>query len=380
MIRAFAYPLYPTQSQERLLISWLASCCDLYNAALEERKEAWRRQRVSITRYMQQKELTELRAADPEWRAVPALVARSALIRSEHAFAGFFRRVSRGDVPGFPRFKSKQRYKSFDLPGVTDVVRVRGASVQIPCMPPMKFKLYRPMLGTVRHVRITQVAAGWRIAFLCDLGSAPAKIPVRSAVGLDVGLENFVTLSTGEAVSNPRFLRSTAFALKQKEQSLSAKQRGSRSWFRAKLLIEKYYAALRNRRLDFSRKLVAHILSRFDLVVHEDLCIAQMVRGTMAKSIYDASWGVFLRSLALKAESAGKHVIAVDPSGTSQTCPACGTVAKKTLEEREHRCSSCGFSAHRDHAAAQVILGRGLRLGQLTEAVQTVEPASMMIS
>ena len=93
-----------------------------------------------------------------------------------------------------------------------------------------------------------------------------------------------------------------------------------------------------------------------------------MVHGNMAKSIYDAAWGQFLRALQSKAEGAGKWCVPVDPRGTSQRCSSCGTVLKKALDERQHRCPSCGFVAHRDHNAALNIIALGLSAGQLTEA------------
>jgi len=368
MIRAFRYPLRPTPAQEAILESWVLACQRLYNAALEQRRETWRKQRVSLSLYDQQKQLTELRAVDPEWRAVPAWVERSALARLDRAFQAFFRRVKRGEKPGFPRFRSRDRYDSFDLG--SSLPRVDGDRVQLPAIGAVKFHRYRELRGAVRHVSVRRGARSWTISFACDLGAAPPKVTVRAVTGVDVGLEAFATLSTGERVENPRFFRASEETLARRQQSLARKRRGSNSRRAAKRLVARAHARVRDQRLNFARKLACALFARFDLVAHEDLAIARMARGNLAKSIHDAAWGQFLGALALKAENAGKHCVAVDPRGTSQTCPACGAVAKKALEERQHNCSSCGFVAHRDHAAAQVILGRGLRLGQLTEATE----------
>src|SRR5579872_7382627 len=99
-------------------------CCDLYNAALQERRDAWQLQHVSVSRYDQQKELTELRAADPEWAAIPGWIARSPIARVDHSMKAFFRRVKIGQTPGYPRFRSRDRYDSFDLG--SNPVRVDG--------------------------------------------------------------------------------------------------------------------------------------------------------------------------------------------------------------------------------------------------------------
>jgi putative transposase len=365
MIRTYRYPLQPTRAQEAVMSGWLRACQQLYNAGLEERTDAWRRQRVSVTRVGQQKELTELRAADPAWEAVPVWVARSALARLDRAFQSFFRRVRAGEAPGYPRFRSRDRYDSFDLG--SSLPRVAGDRVHLPKLGAVRFRKYRELRGVVRHVSVRRTAGRWHVCFACDLGAAPEKLPVRSVVGVDLGLEAFATLSTGERVDNPRFFRKAEAVLAHRQQRLARKKRGSTSRQRAKLLVARAHGHVRNQRVDFARKLAGQLFGRYDLVAHEDLSISRMVHGNLAKSIHDAAWGMFLRCLALKAEEAGRHAIAVDPRGTSQACPECGAVAAKPLEQREHRCA-CGFTAHRDHAAALCILGRGLRPGSLTEA------------
>jgi putative transposase len=231
----------------------------------------------------------------------------------------------------------------------------------------VRFRKYRELRGTIRQVSVSRTTFGWSISFVCDLGEAPPKMAVRNMVGVDVGLEAFATLSTGERVENPRFGREAQEVLARRQRSLARKQRGSNSRKEAKRLVARAHERIRNQRIDHARKLACLLFSRFDLVVHEDLQIARMVRGNLSKSIHDAAWGQFLRCLALKAKEAGKHCIAVDPRGTSQACAACGAVARKELSEREHRCD-CGFFAHRDHNAALNVLARGSRVGLLTEA------------
>jgi putative transposase len=368
MIRSFCYPLRPTRSQCAILECWLDQCCELYNAALEQRREAWRKQRTQISCYMQQKGLTELREADSAWGEAPVWVQRSALARVDRAFQAFFRRVKCGEKPGYPRFRSRSQYTSFDLG--SNPVSVVGARVRLPKLGPVSFHKYRELRGVVKHVRVHQGPRGWCVSFVCDLGSSPMKVPVRAAVGVDVGLEVFATLSNGERVENPRVCQRSADAVARRHRSLARKRRGSKSRAKARRLVGRAYACIRNQRLDFVRKLASVLFARFDVVAYEDLAISRMMHGTFAKSIKDAAWGLFYSALTRKAESAGKYAIAVDPCCTSQICPSCGLIAKKPLGERRHTCS-CGFVAHRDHAAAQVILGRGLRLGQLTE-VQSV--------
>lgn len=365
MLRAYRYPLHPTKAQESVLESWLVACQQLYNGALQHRRDAWRKQCVQISLYDQHKELTGLRAADPEWKAIPAWVERSALKRLDSAMRAFFRRCERGEKSGFPRFRSSDRYTSFDLGSV--VPSIEGDRVRLPKIGFVKFHKYREMRGELKHVSVSRTARGWSISFVCDLGNAPPKLPVRSVVGVDVGLEAFATLSTGERVENPRFFRKSEELLARRQQSLARKRRGSNSRRKAKWLVARAHEHVRNQRLDFTRKLAATLFDRFDLIAYEDLAISRMVHGTLGKSIHDAAWGKFLSALVSKAEEAGKHAIAVDPRGTSQRCSGCGTVVKKTLSEREHRCT-CGLILHRDENAARNVLALGLSAGQLTEA------------
>lgn len=364
MIRAFRYPLHPTKAQESVLESWLASCCELYNAALQERRDAWRRQRVSVQYLDQQKALTEIRSAFPEWQAVPVWIARSALRRLDLAFQSFFRRCKSGETPGYPRFRSRDRYDNFDLG--SEVPRIDGNRVCLPKLGLVKFHKYREMRGQILRVSVSRTARGWTVSFVCDLGATPEKRAVTSAVGIDVGLEAFATLSTGERVENPRFFRASEEVLARRQRALSKKCLGSRSRLRARRLVARVHERVRNQRLDFARKLACALFSRFDLVAYEDLAIARMVRGDLAKSIHDAAWRVFLDAVKIKAEGAGAWALPVDPSGTSQRCASCGAIVKKTLGERQHACPSCDFATHRDHNAALNVLALGLSAVQLT--------------
>ena len=115
MIRTFRYPLRPTKKQEKILAHWLASCCDLYNGALQERRDAYRKLGKSISYNDQQLSLKLIRAEDEDWKAIPAVVGRSALRRLDKAFNAFFRRIKNGEKPGYPRFKPKQRFYSFSF-------------------------------------------------------------------------------------------------------------------------------------------------------------------------------------------------------------------------------------------------------------------------
>lgn len=355
MIRTYKYPLEPNATQRRTLERWLYLCRQLYNVALQERREAWIAQRKSITLYDQQKELTEIRAFDPEWKDVSVLAARSALRRLDLAFKAFFQRVKHGETPGYPRFKGRGQFDSFSI----GRVKLNGKKIRVPNLGLVKARLYRPLEGEIRDVKLTRSAKRWWVCFSVDLGEAPPKRPVAKAIGIDLGLKSFVALSNGELVENPRHFAVVHERLALHQRSLARKKRGSGNRLKAIRLVARTYEMIANKRLDFHRKLAADLFKRFDLVAHEDLNVKGMAAGMLAKSVNDAAWSQFIRCLHLKAERAGAWAVPVDPRGTSQRCSKCGIIVKKELKDRVHACL-CGYVVDRDVNAAENVLALGL--------------------
>ena len=347
----------PTSAQEAVLGFMLAQCQRLHNAALEQRRDAWRKQRKTIGLYEQQTQLTELRSDNFSYGIMSAWILRSALTRVDRAYKAFFRRVKDGEKPGFPRFKSHATYKSFSFP--TPVLK--DAYLQIPSFGAVKLNLYRPLKGKVLEARIKRDSQGkWWVGIVCDLGEAPPKVSINSHVGIDVGLSHFATLSDGSHEPNPRFYRESEELIARRARALARKKQRSNSRLRAKRLLSKAHTKVRNQRLNHARHLAKRVCTQYDLISVEALKIQGMGHGWFAKSVYDAAWGIFVACLNFKAEEAGKTVTAVEPRGTSQRCSRCHQVVKKTLWERVHKCATCGLVLDRDHNAALNILALGL--------------------
>lgn len=269
----------------------------------------------------------------------------------------FFRRCKAGQTPGFPRFRSWKQYDSFSLQGPA---KIDGDRVVLPRLGPVKFKRYRPIQGNILDVVVRREGDRWFVCFQCDMGAAPAKAEPVTAVGIDVGLTSLVTLSTGEAIENPRHYRDVEAILRRRQQALARKKKGSQSRRRAVELVRKAQSHVRNQRLDHARKVACDLVGRYDIVAFEDLNIRGLAQTRLAKSIHDAGWRILLQAMTCKAEWAGKYAVAVDPRGTSQECSACGAKVPKDLSERIHRCA-CGCVLDRDHNAALNILARGRR-------------------
>jgi putative transposase len=349
MMRSFKYRLHPNTSQSRVLEGWLGACCSLYNAALEQRNAYWRQARKSISYETQTKQLTELRAADPTYRALPVEVLRSALRRVDRAFAAFFRRCRNKEKPGHPRFRSRRRYDSFDA----GRVKVSKDRVHVPKLGHVKMNLYRPIEGAIRSATIRRDAVGkWWVSIQCDLGPAPEKCEIRSSVGIDLGLNVLAMRSDGKAIPNHRYRKQSADLLARRQKKLAKKQKGSKNREKARILVAKTHAHVANQRLDRAREEAKKLFEEFDEVSYEDLSVQRLCRGRYSKSMHDASWGVFLRCCASKAEEAGKHHTPRDHRKTSQRCSRCGTIVKMTIADRVFRCPKCGLEIDRDHNAA----------------------------
>src|SRR5690606_9685543 len=170
--------------------------------------------------------------------------------------------------------------------------------------------------------------------------------------------EKFLATSDGEFVENPRHLRRVEAALKRAQRRVSKRKRGSKRRQKMVRILARRHRKVQRARRDFHFKTARKLVQQYDLIAVEDLNVRRLSRGRLAKSVHDAGFSQFIAILTFKAAEAGKRVVAVDPSGTSQVCSGCGCEPreKKSLSVRTHRCSECGLVLDRDHNAARNIL------------------------
>lgn len=366
VMRNYRFRLYPNKEQEQKLLDWLEACRWIYNEALAQRKNAWEQERRSVTRTEQQVWLREAKKANKRLREVHSQAAQEVLFRVERAFAGFFRRVKNGDTPGYPRFKGKGRYKSLTF---TQFGKGLGAcladgKLRLSKIGLVRIKLHREIPGKVKTVTIKRDATGkWWAIFATEVEISAPLVRPGPAVGVDVGLEKFATLSNGENIENPRHLIKTEKKLKRVQRSLSRKQKSSRNREKARRKLAKLHAKVRNQRRDFLHKVSRGLVNVYGFIAVENLNVRGMVRShCLAKSIHDVSWSEFLAMLEYKAAEAGTKLVKVNPSGTSQECSNCGKTVPKDLSVRLHECPHCGLVLDRDVNAARNILKRALAL------------------
>lgn len=357
MLRTFQFRLQPNATQTAALQRVLSDNCETFNAALQERKEAWKLERKSITYRDQQNEITELRK-DPAFQWMACDIQRDALRRVDRAFKAFFRRYKTGEKkPGFPRFRSWRRYNSFAF----SASAIREKSIRIPNVGDIRMRGGRPISGKAKLVTIKRYGNRWTVGVVCDIGTAPEKRPVSKAVGIDVGLTDLVTMSDGTSIGNPRWTRKHAAIIATANRKLALKKRRSNNRIRAREVLRRAHQRAAYARRNYLHHVSKWLVHNYDLIAHEDLKIVNMVRSNLAKSIMDAAWGILIHQLTYKAEKAGRWVIPVNPRGTSIRCSGCGKAVPKTLADRQHNCV-CGVSLGRDHNAALNILSLGKRL------------------
>lgn len=392
MRRSYKFLLRPTCKQVTALEACLEDHRQLYNAAMEERREAWRMRKASVIFYGQSAQLPAIRAADLEgqgrWSATSQ---QQTLRRLEKAFTNFFRRLRAGSrKPGFPRFKGRDRFDSV-LWLHSNGAGCKWDSVPHPTVTRVYFKgighvrvhQHRAVKGRVKSLSVKREAGRWWVIVSCDNVSSEPLEPTGASVGIDLGIRSFLTTSNGEHVPNQRLQAAAADRIAGAQRVLARKKRGSKRRRKAKAKVTKLYVKVRRTRLDHAHKTALTLVRENDVIVHEALQIQNLTRRPkpllaedgswapngvarklgMNRSILDAGWGVFLEVLRAKAEEAGRVVIEVDARRTSQRCARCGHVAAgNRVTQAAFRCLACGHQAHADVNAAVNILRAGLAL------------------
>ncbi len=387
MRRSYKFRLRPTKGQHLRLQACLDSHRELYNAALEERRDAWRMRRQAVSYGRQSAQLKEIRTVRPDVAVWSFSSQQATLRRLNRAFTGFFRRVEAGETSGYPRYKAAQRFDSVEWPADGDGCRWKPevSRVYLQGVGGVKVTAHRQVQGRVKTVQVRRSGRKWYLILSCDDVPARPLPATGTAVGVDVGVASFATTSDGDHIDNPRWSRVGQARLEKAQQRLARKQRGSANRRSARETVAARHRKIANCRRDFHHKTARRLVADYDLVVVENLNIKNMVRraklvpdpdnpgaflpnGQAAKaglnrSIHDAGWAAFVDILEAKAEEAGRRVLDVDPRHTSDRCEACGHASKDNrVSQAVFRCVCCGREANADEQAARNILRAGLAL------------------
>ena len=387
-LKTYKYLLYPTKKQVVRLQELLDLNRELYNAAIQERRDAYRMAGRSISYNQQAAQLPEIKEIREDVAGVFSQVLQETLRRVDKAFKAFFRRVKAGEKPGYPRYQGKNHYDSFTYPQ-SGFRLTHDNRLCLSKIGTIKVNLHREIAGTMKTCTIKREGEHWYVCFACFACEVEQvkRLPYTDdAVGIDLGVMKLATLSTGDVIENPKHYRKAEKKLATAQQSLARKKRGSNRRKKAAQRVAKIHRKIHNQRNDYLHKWSRWLVDTYEMIAFEDIKPANLSRapkpkqdengnylpnGASAKAglnkgILDAGWSTFIAMCESKAASAGyTQVIKVDPKYSSQACSSCGQVCKKTLDERWHSCD-CGCELDRDHNAALNIL----RLGRSHQVAQ----------
>jgi len=352
------------------------ACRFIYNKALALQKERYERGEKKLGYAGLCKLLTEWRnSTETAWLAdAPIHPLQQKLKDLERAYSNFF--AKRAD---FPLFKKKGRSDSFRYPDPQQIKLDQGNSrIFLPKLGWLRYRNSRKVLGDLRNVTVSLSGGKWFVSIQTgrEVGQA---IPQGGAVGIDMGIARFATLSDGTFYAPLNSFRRHEAALRKAQQALSRKQKFSRNWKKAKARVQKIHSRIANARRDFLHKVSTAISQNHAMVCIEDLQVRNMSKsaaGTadapgrnvraksgLNKSILDQGWFEFRRQLDYKLAWKGGHLIAVPPQNTSRTCPCCGHVsADNRPTQARFECVECGFEDNADVVGAINILFRGMQL------------------
>ena len=300
---------------------------------------------------------------------VPSQALQMSLRNLDNAFTNFFRHGA-----AFPRFKSKYRKQSFQLPqGVR--VDFDGGKIFLPKCKWVQASLHRRFEGTIKTTTVSRTPTGkYFVSILVDLPikcAKPKPINPATAVGLDLGIKTFLVTSDGEEFENQKFLSRNLKRLRVEQRSLARKVKGSKKRDKQRLVVASLHEKIRNQRADYLHKLSTNLLDRYDTLCFENLHIKGMVKNRpLARSISEQGWAEFRRMCKYKAETYGKHVIQIGRfAPSSKMCSVCGSTNHSLkLSERRWR-ALCSTVHDRDVNAAINIKDFGCRSAPLSANV-----------
>lgn len=372
VVKNFKFRIFPGKAQTTKLVNTLDLCRDLYNASLQERRDAYKLNRISINYYDQTNQLKEIKKTNLEYKDVHSQISQDVLKRVDKAFQNFFRRVKqKSGKCGFPRFQSKFRYNSFTF--AQSGFSLTDNRLTLSRIGKVKIKLHRAIVGKVKTLTISRDSCGkWFACFSVETAKEILE-PTNKAVGVDVGLTTFATLSDGVEIDNPRFFRKSEKILATAQRRLSKQPKGGKESHKKRKIVAKIHNRIKNRRSNFAHQVSRFLANSYDILVFEDLNIKGMMQNhCLARSIADVSWNQLICFTKYKAENAGRKMIQVRPNYTSQDCSNCGSRQKMPLELRLYECQNCHVSIGRDLNASLNIKTVGLNsLGN-----QSLEAAS----
>lgn len=370
MEKAYKFRLYPNREQQALMQRTFGCCRFVYNHFLARRMELYETSKETMGYAVCSAQLTQLKR-EPEFvwlQEVDSTALQSSLKALDNAYQNFFRRVKKGEKPGFPKFKSKKsNRKSYQSKCGRGNIAVLDRHVKLPKLGLVRCAVSRPVEGRILSATVSQVPSGkYYVSILCTEVEAVQQPSTGAVLGLDLGLRDFAVDSNLRRYPNLEFLARSETALARAQRRLSRKTIGSANREKARLRVARLHERVSNQRADMLHKLSSQLVREHDVLCVEDLSVQRMLKQPyLAKQIQDAAWGEFLRMLEYKCRWQHKPLVKVDKFFPStMLCSECGFKNEKLRNayRPEWICPNCGCVRDIDFNAAQNILAEGLRL------------------
>ncbi|MGU7780086.1 RNA-guided endonuclease InsQ/TnpB family protein [Burkholderia sp. PU8-34] len=385
-LQAFKFELMPTGEQQRDMRRFAGSCRFVYNKALALQKENYDAGGTFIGYVAMAKHLTAWRnGSETPWlKDSPVHPLQHALKDLERAYKNFF-----GKRAAFPRFKKKGKSDRFRYPDPKQIKLDQGNSrIFLPKLGWLRYRNSRDVLGELRNATVSRSAGKWFVSIQTQREVDPPVPQAARAVGIDVGVARFATLSDGTFLAPLNSFKRHAGRLRRAQRAMSRKVKFSSNWKKAKARIQRIHSRIGNARRDYLHKATTTISNNHAMVCIEDLQVRNMSRSAagntenpgknvraksgLNKSILDQGWFEFRRQLDYKLAWNGGWLIVVPPANTSRTCPACGCVsAENRLTQAQFACIECGFEENADVVGAINVLARGHRVAACGEPAQS---------
>ena len=364
MLKAYKYRIYPNNEQKIQIAKTFGCCRFVYNQTLAYRKEAYEKEKKSVSKTDCNNYCNRELKKEYEWlKEVDKFALTNAIYNMDAAFQKFFR-----EHAGYPKFKRKHNnHKSYTTNFTNGDIAAdfEDGKIKLPKLKQVKAKLHREFEGQIKSATVSQVPSGkYYVSILVE--TQQEELPhTDKNTGLDLGVKDLCITSDGEKYKNPKTIRKYEKKLAKLQRKLSHKEKRSRNYYKTKKKIALCHEKITNTRKDYLHRVSHGIISENQVIVSENLQIKNMVKNHhMAKSISDVSWHELTRQLEYKAKWNGREYIKIDTFyASSQMCSACGykNIATKDLSVREWICPVCGAKHDRDVNAAKNILAEGLR-------------------
>lgn len=357
--KAFKYRIYPNKEQEELILKHMGSSRWIYNYALNKKISSYQQTGKGLSRFDIQKDLPELKKQDEtSWlKEINSQTLQASLENMDKAFTKFFK-----DKKGFPKFKSKKNNRqSFNIPQNT-TIDFYNKKVKLPKFKTeIKVKIDRVFDGKIKTSTISKTPTNkYFISILVELeNELPKKRPIdeKQAIGVDLGIKTFATLSNGMGIDNPKHLKKSLKKLKKQQKKVSKKVKGSNNRKKDVKKLAIIYEKITNKRLDFLHKVSHYLVANFDTLCMETLKSSNMMKNhKLAQSLSDVSISKFNEMINYKSEWYGCNILRIGQFEPSSKMCSCGVINKELkLSQRVWTCNSCNTTHDRDVLAANNI-------------------------